>query len=151
MKASEAKAGVKYLSKTGIPVTVTGSKNGKFLIKLETNGTTVAVNAEYELTPLAKPAVSKEANLPAKDKGKTKLEVKTVAPAAKSLSALIDPMLLSGGHTVKEIAAELLKKAGEMAKGKNLEANVRARMVSYTRKGWQVVKDDKKRVKVSQK
>lgn len=65
-----------------------------------------------------------------------------------SLAAIIDPMLLAGGKTVKEIAAELAKKAAEAAKGKDLAANVRARMVSYTRKGWRVEKDDKKRVRV---
>jgi hypothetical protein len=151
MKASEAKMGAKYLSKTGIPVTIIGVKNGKVLIKLETTKTTVAVNGDYELKPIVAPAVSKEAKQSAKGESKVKTEVKPMAPAIKSLSALIDPMLLSGGKTVKEIAVELLKKAGEMAKGKDLEANVRARMVSYTRKGWHVAKDDKKRVKVLQK
>lgn len=68
-----------------------------------------------------------------------------------SLAALIDPLLLAGGMTVKEIAAELASKAADAAKGKDLAANVRARMVSYTRKGWQVVKDDEKRVKLVQK
>ena len=67
-----------------------------------------------------------------------------------SLAAIIDPMLFAGDKTVKEIAAELAKKAAEAAKGKDLAANVRARMVSYTRKGWQVKKDDQKRVKVVQ-
>jgi hypothetical protein len=47
-------------------------------------------------------------------------------------------------------AAELAKKAREAAKGKDLAANVRARMVSYTRKGWRVEKDEQKRVKVVQ-
>jgi hypothetical protein len=65
-----------------------------------------------------------------------------------SLAVLIDPMLLAGGMTVKEIAGELASKAAEAAKGKDLAANVRARMVSYTRKGWQVIKDDEKRVKL---
>ena len=67
-----------------------------------------------------------------------------------SLSILIDPLLLAGGHTIKEIAAELAKKAGDAAKDRDLAANVRARMVSYTRKGWQVKKDDQKRVMVVQ-
>ncbi|OGS32995.1 MAG: hypothetical protein A2218_10440 [Elusimicrobia bacterium RIFOXYA2_FULL_53_38] len=150
MKASEAKEGVRYLSKTGIPVTVTGTKNGKVLIKLETTKTTVAVNGDYDLKPIVAPAGKKEAERSPKEKGKAKADVKTVT-APNSLSALIDPMLLSGGHTVKEIAIELLNKAGEMAKGKDLEANVRARMVSYARKGWHIAKDDKKRVKVLQK
>ena len=68
-----------------------------------------------------------------------------------ALVAIIDPYLKSGGHTVAEIAAELAKKAAEAAKGKDLAANVRARMVSYTRKGWRIEKDEQKRVKVVQK
>lgn len=67
-----------------------------------------------------------------------------------SLAAIIDPMLLAGGKTIKDIAAELAKKAGEVAKGKDLAANVRARMVSYTRKGWRIEKDEQKRVRVLQ-
>lgn len=68
-----------------------------------------------------------------------------------SLAAIIDPFLLAGGNTVKEIAAELAKEAGDAAKGKDLQANVRARLISYKRKGWQVEKDDEKRVKIVQR
>lgn len=67
-----------------------------------------------------------------------------------SLAAIIDPMLAAGQHTVKEIAAELAKKGGEVAKGRDLEANVRARMVAYKRRGWQVERDEQKRVRVLQ-
>lgn len=67
-----------------------------------------------------------------------------------SLASSIDPMLLAGGMTVKEIAAELAGRAAEAAKDKDLAANIRARMVAYTRKGWQVIKDDEKRVKLLQ-
>ena len=49
----------------------------------------------------------------------------------------------------------LIAHDGEMIlltrEGKDLAANVRARMHTYRRKGWQVEKDDKKRVKVVQK
>jgi len=111
MKASEAKVGEKYLSKTGATVTKTGEKDGK---KIAIGATTVN------------------------------------PPRPASLAALIDPLLLAGGHSVKEIAAEISRQAGDAAKDKDLEANVRARMVIYTRKGWTVAKDDKKRVKVIQ-
>ena len=67
-----------------------------------------------------------------------------------SLAAIIDPYLTGGGHTVAEIAAELAKKAGDAAKDRDLAANVRARCWSFKKKGWQVIKDDKKRVKVVQ-
>ena len=84
--------------------------------------------------------------------GKSKRNVAGVknAEGNGSLAAIIDPMLFAGDKTVKEIAAELAKKASEAAKGKDLAANVRARMVSYTRKGWRVEKDDQKHVMVVQ-
>lgn len=82
---------------------------------------------------------------------KQKVAVPKRAEGNGSLASLIDPLLLAGGMTVKEIAGELAKKAADAAKGKDLAANVRARMVSYTRKGWQVIKDDEKRVKLVQK
>lgn len=151
MKASEAKVGVKYLSKTGIPVTVSGLKSGKVLIKLETTGTTIAVNGDYELKPYDEKGINKDSRLLLKINGKSKNGGKVKAKKENSLAAIIDPMLLAGGKTVKEIANELAKKAPEAVKDKDLEANVRARMVSYTRKGWQVIKDEKKCVKVVQK
>ena len=83
-------------------------------------------------------------------KSKRKVAGAKSAEGNGSLAAVIDPMLFAGDKTVKEIAAELAKKGGEAAKGKDLAANVRARMVSYTRKGWQVKKDDQKRVMVVQ-
>jgi len=91
----------------------------------------------------------------AKKKGKApeKQATKTNGKLKKNghtLAGFIDPCLLGGGHTVKEIAAMLAKKGGEAAKGRDLAANVRARMVSYTRKGYRVEKDDQKRVKIVQ-
>lgn len=83
--------------------------------------------------------------------GGRKVARKNEAGKEVSLSTLIDPFLVAGKHTIKEIAGELAKKGGELAKGRDLAANVRARMVSYTRKGWQVIKDDEKRVKLVQK
>lgn len=151
MDASEAKSGVKYLSRTGIPVIFKGIKNGKVLLRLETTGTTIAVNGGYELKPIPEPKTEKVAKQGGNAQGKAKVAVKPAAPAPRSLSAFIDPMLLAGGHTVKEIAAEVLKQATEMAKDKDIEANVRARMVSFTRKGCQITKDANKRVKVLQK
>ncbi|OGS08238.1 MAG: hypothetical protein A2270_10425 [Elusimicrobia bacterium RIFOXYA12_FULL_51_18] len=151
MKANEAKVGEKYLSKTGIPVTMTGSKAGKVLIKLETTGTTIMVNGDYELKPYDEKGIGKESKLLLKVNGKGKTGGGAKAKNGGSLAAIIDPYLLSGGKTTQEIAAEVAKKAGDAGKGKDLEANVRARCWTFKKKGWQVVKDDKKRVKVFQK
>jgi hypothetical protein len=147
MKASDAKAGEMYLSRTGIPVTVMGPKNGKILIKLKTTGTFTMVNGDYELRHYSEKGIGKDSRILLKVNGKGKVKAKKEG----SLAAIIDPFLLSGGHTIQEIAAEVAKEAGDAGKNKDIAANCRARMVSYTRKGWQVVKDEKKRIKVVQK
>ena len=144
MKANDAKAGEMYLSRTGIPVTVMGPKNGKVLIKLKTTGTFTMVNGDYELKPYEEKAIGKDS------KALLKADSRVKSRKGGSLAAIIDPMLLAGTKTVAEMASELAKKAGEAGKGKDLAANVRARMVRYTRKGWKVVKDEKKRIKVVQ-
>ena len=61
--------------------------------------------------------------------------------------AIID-LLFDGTKTIQEIAKIVAKKAGQAAKGRDIGANCRARLVGFRRKGWQVVKDAKNRVKV---
>ena len=151
MKACEAKIGEKYLSRTGIPVVMMGTTaDKKITLKLVPTGSTIRVNGDYELKPYAEKGISKMSQALMRGNGKGKKADKAKTKGGSSLAAIIDPMLLAGGHTVNEIAAELAKKASDAGKGKDLNANVRARMVTYTRKGWKVVKDDKKRVKVVQ-
>ena len=160
MKASEAKIGEKYISKTGAIVTKTGEKDGKIVMTLS-SGIVFRCGPDYELKPI-KIADGKVHNAKAgyKEKPAKVVPVPEQKPAIgvtavklsrpTSLAAIIDPMILAGGHTVNEIAAEVAKKAGDAVRGKDVNANVRARLVTYTRKGWTVAKDDKKRVKVIQ-
>lgn len=145
MNAEKAEVGKKYLSKTGVPVTVLGGKNGKVILRVEVSGNKVDVAKDYQLFPYNELKVSKESRALVNSNGKKGRQ------REGSLATIIDPMLFAGTKTIREIAAELAKKAGANAKGKDLEANVRARMVSYKRKGCRIEKDDKKHVKVIQK
>lgn len=129
-------------------MTVVGIKGDKVIVRLDTIGKEVAIHKGDELRPFNEAQVSKDARVILKANGKGG---KPKAKKTNALSAFIDPYLLAGGKTTQEIAADVAKKAGEAGKGRDIAANVRARMVSYTRKGWQVVKDEKKRVKVVQK
>ncbi len=140
MNASQAKTGCKYISRTGILVTVVGTRNGKVSLKMATTGNVIWVNGDYELTTTD----GNDSVQEGKSHSQIAIKAKLGAQKPMSLASIIDPMLLAGGYTVKEIAAELGKRAGEAARGKDLEVNVRARMVSYSRKGWQVLKDGKK-------
>lgn len=98
-------------------------------------------NSSMEVDEMTKKKAAKKQAAKAGANGKPKKN-------GHSLAEIIDPYLLQGGSTVKDIAAVLAKKGGEAAKGRDLAANVRARMVAYTRKGYRVEKDDQKHVKV---
>ena len=100
-------------------------------------------NSTMEVDDMAK----KKANAPKKQAVKAGTNGKP-KKNGHTLAEIIDPPLMAGGHTVAEIAAMLAKKGGEAAKGRDLAANVRARMVAYTRKGYRVLKDDQKHVRV---
>ena len=86
----------------------------------------------------------------AKAKAATKATKPQEAKKGGSLAAIIDPLLFAGQHTIQEIAAKLAKEVGDAGKNRDLAANCRARLVSFRRKGWRVVKDEQKRVKVVQ-
>jgi hypothetical protein len=144
MNASEAKVGQKYLSKKGTPVLVIAHKTDKVILKVSGSDNEVPVPKNYELHPYNKSQVSKEARILEQAKG-SKAGRK---PRGESVAAIIDPLLFAGKNTVKEIADLVTKKAADLTKGKDMEANVRARMVSYSRKGWKIKKDDKKHVHV---
>lgn len=144
MDAIKATIGEKYLSKRGTPVTVIGHKGDKVILRVSGSDNDVPVVKDYELRPYNRAQVSRDARHLEQSNG-AKAGRK---PRGESVAAIIDPFLLAGGKTVKEIAELVGKKAAALAKGKDMEANVRARMVSYTRKGWMVEKNDRKHVKI---
>jgi hypothetical protein len=146
--ASKAEIGSKYLTKKGLPVTVIGPKGDRIVVRLETTGNKIEVEKGYELLPFDEGKLNKDARLLLKAKGTPKNGISNKGPKEGSLAAIIDPMLFSGSHTVKEIAAELTKEAAAADKGKDLEANVRARLFSFRRKGCRVEKDSQKRIRV---
>jgi len=147
MKASEAKIGHKYLTRTGATATMSGKKDGKIVMTLA-SGITFRCGPDYELKSIDGKAHKAKTVVTPEHKPAVTLTI--VQPRVVSLASIIDPLLMSGGHTVSDIAVEVRDKAGDAVQGKDVEANVRARMVTYTRRGWRVVKDADKRVKVIQ-
>ena len=49
MNATQAEIGKKYLTRTGIPVTVIGMKDGKVSLKLATTGSIIQVNRQVKI------------------------------------------------------------------------------------------------------
>ena len=151
MTAKEAKIGQKYLTKTGVPVTPVEQKGDKVVVRVETTGNKIEVDKTYDLKPFNEAQVSKDAKLLLKAKGRGKDSKTEKKVREGSFAALIDPMLLSGKFTIKQMDGELQRAAGSLCKGKNVQANIRARLFSYRRKGWTVEKDAGKRIRIVQK
>lgn len=147
MNAIEAKVGQRYLSAKGTPVTVVAQKGDKVTLKISGSENEIDVAKNYELKPYRDNEVNKEAKILIRANGGGRPKG-GLRPNKKSLSSTIDPMLFAGGKTVQEIGDLAFKNAPDLAKGKDVEANVRARMVSFSRKGWTIEKNDKKHVRV---
>lgn len=144
MKAEEAKIGAKYLTKKGIPITVISFKDNRVIVRLENINKQIGIPKNSELKTFNEKDINGIVRYINQEKPKK-------AVKEGSLAAFIDPMLFEGKYTVKEIAEAIVKKAGEYAKNKDIEANIRARMVTYKRKGYQIIKNDNKQVKVVKK
>lgn len=148
MNATDAKVGHKYLSAKGTPVIVTKHKGDRTMLKVEVTGNEIEVAKNYELKPFSEAGINKDTKILMRANGHSLKRATPKKPRKESLSAIIDPMLFAGGKTVKEIAEMATKHASDLAKGKDVEANVRARMVSFSRKEWKIEKNDKKHVRV---
>lgn len=151
MTAKEAKIGQKYLTKTGVPVTPVEQKGDKVVVRVETTGNKIEVDKAYDLKPFNEAQVSKDAKLLLKAKGRDKDGKAEKKVREGSFAALIDPMLLSGKFTIKQMDGELQRTANHLCKGKNVQANIRARLFSFRRKGWTVEKAVNKRIRIVQK
>ena len=60
MNAEKAEAGKRYLSKTGVPVTVTDRRGDKIVLRVEVSGNKVEVSKDYPLFPYKESKLSKE-------------------------------------------------------------------------------------------
>jgi hypothetical protein len=147
MDAIKAQMNKKYLTKGGIPVTPVRVKGDKVIVKVETTGNETGVAKDYQLLQFEESKVNREAKMLLKVNSKPGHPGKR-APREGTLAQLIDPMLFSGGHTVADIAAAVTKKAPVLAKGRDMNANVRCRIVVLRRKGHRLERDAKKRVKI---
>ncbi|MBN1687979.1 MAG: hypothetical protein JW893_02670 [Candidatus Omnitrophica bacterium] len=148
MDAIKAEIGKKYLSPKGTAVTVVSHKDGKAVLKINSTGNEVAVPKSYQLKPYEASKVSNDDKALAKANGHAKEKSGNGKGNVKTLAGLIDPLLFAGGKTVREIAGLIIKEAGELAKDKDMEANVRARMVTYRRKNYTIQKDEAKHIRI---
>ena len=139
MPSLDPKAGNRYLTIAGAPVQVLEVHEGIMLLQGLASDNRLCVPTAYPLQPF--------------DQGKAAWEIRRVSYGARSkvksllapnkpLAPIIDAMLLKGGMTMRGIVRELRRKASSACKGRDLAANVRARLYHLKRRGQEVgIKD----------
>ncbi|MBI4375325.1 MAG: hypothetical protein HY549_02630 [Elusimicrobia bacterium] len=105
----------------------------------------IAVPPDYPLLSYREPAF--ETRACAYSRRPKRAETRT-PPRPKPLAPLIDAMLLAGNKTMRGILRELRRKASASCRGKDLKANVRARLYWFRQKGRTVRRDSRSCVSV---
>ena len=121
------KVGQCYLTPTGVAAQLVGHADGHLILR------SLATDTRFTL-PAACPLKL------ADDQGRGTLSVSPCEPVAPSrrerpLAPIIDAMLLAGNMTMRGIVRELQRKASAACHGRDLRANVRARLYWLRRKG----------------
>lgn len=132
MKAGHAVIGNTYHSPKGALVTVAALKERRIVLKINETNTEVLVSKSYPLRQCS--AVASHLRIEATKPDSVDL-VRHEKKRPIQLSSLIDPLLLEGKRSNREIVVALRKRLGEFSDGKDLAANVRARIYHLKRKG----------------
>ncbi|HAZ07336.1 MAG TPA: hypothetical protein DCZ01_02170 [Elusimicrobia bacterium] len=136
MGAREPRVGVEYATASGLPVRVVAINGGQIELQSLASDSCFYVPAGYPLGPMTGPNLAVARKLyPHQARGPA-----AGAPVrmGKPLAPIIDAMLLAGGHTMRGIVREVRRKASASCRGKDLRANVRARMYWFRRRGYMI-------------
>lgn len=132
-EALEITVGGRYLTPAGVPIQVLGLAGEQLLVQslASENRFYIPAGSPLRLWGSDEPAfpVKETSNRPIDEAQPTK------PPEKQPIAPLIDAMLLAGNMTMKGILRELRRKASAACHGKDLRANVRARMSHLRRKG----------------
>lgn len=133
MRVREPRVGADYATASGLPVRVVTITGGQVELQSLASDSRFYVPASYPLGPMTGP------NLAVARRFRS---LQAHGPAAgspvrmnKPLAPIIDAMLLAGRHSMRGIVRELRRKASASCQGKDLKANVRARLYWLRRKG----------------
>jgi hypothetical protein len=141
MPSLDPKAGNRYLTISGAPVQVLEVREGIMLLQGLASDNRLCVPTTYLLQPFDQEKAAWEMR-PALYSARSKKAKGLTAPN-KPLAPIIDAMLLKGGMTMRGILRQLRRKASAACRGKDLKANVRARIYWLKKRGCRVaVKGD---------
>jgi len=121
-----AKIGKNYITETGLPVKIITLKNDGIILQSLTTDNRFIVPSKYPLYYFnhKKPVTNIRPEpyiLPSE-------RIKSKNLNKKPLSAIIDKLFLTGKYTMKGLIREVKRRASSQCKGKDVAANIRARI-----------------------
>lgn len=136
MTTPGATIGRSYLTSSGLPVRVAQLGNGFIVLQSLVSDNRIVAPANYPMEPmkLKNSAFALKPD-PYQPRGP---RTRNEPSPPKPLAPLIDAMLLAGNKTMRGILRELRRKASGTSQGKDLKANVRARIYWLKKRGHQV-------------
>lgn len=132
MPSLDPRVGNRYLTIAGAPVQILEVHEGIMVLQGLASDNRFCVPTAYPLQPFDQGKAAWEMR-PAPYSARSK--VKGQLAPNKPLAPLIDAMLLAGGMTMIGIIRELRRKATMACHGKDLKANVRARLYLLRKQG----------------
>ncbi|MEK6536988.1 MAG: hypothetical protein AABZ63_05845 [Actinomycetota bacterium] len=151
MGAREPRVGAEYATASGLPVRVVAVNEGQVELQSLASDSRFYVPASYPLGPMSGPMSGPNVAV-----ARRSYPHQACGPAAagaparmnKPIAPIIDAMLLAGGHTMRGIVREVRRKASAACRSKDLQANVRARLYWFRRKGRSADRDAQGRIRV---
>ncbi len=146
MTICKPKIGKNYLTISGLPVRVTGLNSDIIILQSLDSVNRFTVPLNYPLGSI--------------DDQKLQLLNKSWPDEVKSsngqeqnhqpepLAPIIDALLLAGGKSMRGLVREIKRKASSACKGKDVWANVRARIYWLRKKGFRAEKNERDQIQI---
>lgn len=145
MIALNLKIGKDYLTTSGLPVRISEIKDGNIILQSLASDNLFAVPANYPLIPFK----NTKSVIKIRSNPYYKRFIKIGNDSQpKPLAPIIDALLLEGGRTMRGIVREVQRRASSACKGKDVRANIRARIYWFKRKGYLSKKNNSSHIKV---
>lgn len=144
--AEGLKIGENYLTSTGLPVRLIRAEGAAVVLQNLATADIIVLPASYPLEPF----IEGEATLPVRVMPCEGPGSRTpVAQARKLLAPIIDALLLKGGISMLGVVRAVKRRASASCRGKDVKANVRARIYWLKRRGFTIDTDEIGRLKAT--
>lgn len=131
--------GARYATASGLPVRLLEITVDGLLLQSLVSDNRLLLPKHYPLFPAMRGSGFLEVRASPYSRCPDRAEKPPSLAAQRALAPLIDAMLLVGDKTMRGMVRELRRKASAACKGKDLRANIRARLYWFKRKGYRIV------------